>query len=214
MFRNRKFVPVFALGMSLSWSACGSNADSPAPGTPVPDASEQPASGKARVKGKAPALLANDLAQALDIPRSELCTELSTYDCFQAHQIVLGGVEPYRLRIDEPLAGAAVASPLAADRIALSACGERAARDFAAANAAVLFAEVAGTGTAPDPSARRAVARRLYERLLARPGAAAEIDALVAFYDELAGSTNPEASQTWAQLSCYAVATSTEFLFY
>lgn len=217
MFRERhRFSPValgaiLLAGTSLALSGCGDDGSAGPPDGP-PGNVTQPASARARVKRKSPALLASDLGQALDLPRAELCAELGSHDCFDTHEILLGGVEPYKLRIDEPLAAPSVASPMAVDRIVLTACGERAARDFDAPADAVVFAEVAGTPGAPDPAARAAVAGRLYERLLARPAGAREIDDLVGFYDAL--GTSPQPARDWAQLACYAVATTTEFLFY
>lgn len=201
---------VLGAAVSLALSGCGGNesGDPRDPDHPQHPGT-QPVSAKSRVKRKSPALLARDLEQSLDLPRAELCQELGSHDCFEAHNVLLGGVEPYELRIDEPL-GPTVAAPLAVDRIVLSACGERAARDFADPAGAVLFAEVAGPA-APDDEARAAVARRLYERLLARPATSAEIDALVGFHAELGAGAQP---RDWAQLTCYAVATTTEFLFY
>lgn len=199
----------------LALAGCGNDSGG-APQDPPPEAPMeelvQPASTRARVKRKSPALLAGDLAQALDLQRAELCLELGTHDCFETHDILLGGVEPYRLRIDEPLAVPSVAAPMAVDRIVLTACGERAARDLADPGSAVIFAELAAAGAADDPDARAAGARRLYERLLARAARGEEVDALVDFHEELAGSAQP--ARDWAQLACYAVATTTEFLFY
>lgn len=201
-----------ALLLLAAVAACGGGDDEP--DTPQPPAGPQPASPTARVKFKGTQRMANDLAQGLDLSTQDLCKELGAYDCFSAHGIVLGGVEPYRLRIDEPLPEAPVTGPMAVDRVVLSACGERAARDFADPGQAVLFAEVAAEagGGAASAEARAAVARRLYERLLARVPQQAEIDALVAFGDDMAGSTAP--ARDWSQLACYAVATTTEFLFY
>lgn len=203
-----------ALLLLAAVAACGGGGDEPDP--PQPPAGPQPASPTARVKFKGTQRMANDLAQGLDLSTQDLCKELGAYDCFSAHGIVLGGVEPYRLRIDEPLPEAPVTGPMAVDRVVLSACGERAARDFADPGQAVLFAEVAADagagGNAASAESRAAVARRLYERLLARVPQQAEIDALVAFGDDMAGSTAP--ARDWSQLACYAVATTTEFLFY
>lgn len=204
---------VAGVSLVLGCGGSGSGASDPPDDPQAPGAVEQPASATARLKRKAPALLAADLGQALDLSRSALCRELARaghpgHDCFAAHDVLLGGVEPYRLRIDEPLA-ATVAAPTAVDRIVLSACGERAARDFADPASAVLFGEV--TGAAASDQARAAIAGRLYERLLARPAQGSEIDALVDLHAELGPGAQPRA---WAQLACYAVATTTEFLFY
>ena len=208
MFRNahidsRLLLSVLALVVAAA--GCGGDDNQPA-------STEQPASSTARVKFKGPQRLANDLAQALAIPKQELCRELGSTDCFEIHGVVLGGVEPYRLRINEPLPKAPLTAPMAVDRVVLSACGERAARDFAAPGDAVIFAEVADAAAQLSAQARAAVAGRLYERLLARAATAAEIDALVAFGDQVTGRDEP--ARQWAQLACYAVATTTENLFY
>lgn len=210
---------VAALGLALP--ACGGSDDGsdPAPeqpgppGDPNPPATVQPASSKARVLRKEPRLLANDLARALDLPRAALCQELDSYDCFETHNILLGGVEPYELRIDEPLAAASVASPMATDRVVLSACGERVALDFADPASAVLFAEVVAAA-APEASDREAVAARLYEHLLGRAARAEEVEALAAMFFEPDEEALAADAREWSQLACYAVATSAEFLFY
>ena len=217
-YRRYRAALVVVTGVALAGCGGDGSGDDNNPDDP-PGQVTQPASTRSRVKRKSPALLAGDLGQALDLPRAALCRELvggaagSGYDCFEAYDILLGGVEPYELRIDEPLITPTVAAPLAVDRIVLSACGERVARDFAAPDQAVVFTEVAAqTGQAgPDDDARAAVAARLYERLLARPARSDEIDALVEFDAELGANPQP---REWAQLTCYAVATTTEFLFY
>lgn len=203
MFRDKLMV---LLVMGAVVAACGGDDGSDAdPG----NESLQDPSSKARVKFKTGIRIANDLSQALELDRDELCTELSVHDCFEVHKIVLGGVEPYKLRVDEPLPSAPVAAPMAVERIALTACGERAQRDFDEPGRAALFADVVETST---PEALAAVANRLYERLLARAATAPETEALVGLYDEL--GERAARNRTWAQLSCFAVATSTEFLFY
>lgn len=173
-------------------------------------ASQQAPSRAPRVKFKGGLRMANDLSRALEIPVKELCEEVSTFDCLDVHNIVLGGVDPYDLRIDDPLPVAPVTAPLAVERIALSACGERAARDFAQPERAILF-----TGMA-DPearmSARESTVSELYRRLLQREPTSQETSALVELYDRL--QQDSRVAQTWSQLSCMAIATTTEFLFY
>lgn len=221
MFREppRRHRAALALVTGLALAGCGGDGSGNDTGTgdpQDPDQVTQPASSRSRLKRKRPPLLAADLGQALDLPRAAICRELSGaspgagHDCFEAHHILLGGVEPYQLRIDKPLRTPTVAAPMAVDRIVLSACGERVARDFATPDEAVVFMEVAGRA-APGDDARAAVAARLYERLLARPARAVEIDALVEFHAELGAGAR---ARDWAQLACYAVGTTTEYLFY
>ncbi|MCA9711935.1 MAG: hypothetical protein KDK70_39225, partial [Myxococcales bacterium] len=151
---------------------------------------------------------ARDLAAALELPRDELCTELGLYDCVgEVHRIALGGVEPYEQAVFEPLPEPGVSSPIAVDRIALSACGERVEREFQDGSLELLAELMQGE---PDAAARAAVAQRLYRRLLRRDGEPREIEAVVGLWDDL---PQPDA-RTWAQLSCFAIATTLENLFY
>ncbi len=180
-------------------------ADDDGSGDPPAEPQQAP-SARANVKPKAPGVFAQDLAGALELPAGDLCLELSSIDCFSAHNIALGGVDPYDSAVFEPLPEPGVSSPIAVDRIALSACGERVARDFG--GDAVLFAEI--RGGASDADDRRAVVERLYQRLLRRDGEPEEVQAVVDLWDAL-----PEQdSEIWAQLSCFALATSIENLFY
>jgi hypothetical protein len=180
---------------------------------PEPPEPAQAPSSTPRVKFKGPTRLANDLSRALELDRDELCHELSSYDCFETHNIALGGVEAYDLGVHEPLDEPGVSSPIAADRIALSACGERAALDFGDPGAAVVFVEIANDPAQADPESLEAAGARLYRRLLRREPEARELGALVAFYDEIP-TTDPARAESWAHLSCFALATMLENLFY
>jgi len=168
---------------------------------------------KGRVKFKGPERWGNQLAQGLALERNELCKELSNYDCIEdAHNIVLGGVEPYRLLINEPLGTPPVTAPIAADRVALSACAERAERDLANPASAVIYTEFA-EGSEPDDQALRAMGRKLYRRMLSRNPQDDELDELVGFWATIADDSTDQ-PKDWATMTCYAVATSVEALFY
>ncbi|MDX2014624.1 MAG: hypothetical protein SFW67_30780 [Myxococcaceae bacterium] len=123
------------------------------------------------------------------------------------HVNALGGNEPFLGETFTPLASPLLTTPLSTDRMVLSACGARAAKD--AAGPAVVFTEVdlAATLTPTSPGVRRQV-ERLFQRLLARDALPAEVDAVVSML-EGPGMTGRE----FAQLSCFALGTSTEFLF-
>ena len=166
-----------------------------------------------RVKFKGGARWSTDLSRSLDIRREELCKELGEYDCVSVvHKITLGGVEPYSMGIDKPVEIAPVIAPLATDRVALSACDIRAERDLEDLSSAVLFKEMPAEG---EPSAEQleAMGTRLVERLLRREAKAGEVGELVAFWEEVkADSDDPR--RDWATLSCFALATSVESLFY
>ncbi len=171
---------------------------------------EQPAaSTKARVMAKPGPVWGRDLAGALALQDWELCSELGVYDCISdAHGITLGGVEPTELGIDAPLAEAAVSAPIAVDRVAVAACGERLARDEA--GPAVVFGPILDEN---DPRARREVAANLVRRLLARHPTETELSGLVDLYETIAPLTD-DPRREWSIGACMVVATSTEALFY
>ncbi len=172
------------------------------------------ASSRPRVKFRGGARWGKDLGTALELEQNELCNELGIYDCVGAvHRITLGGVEPYSLGIDKPVETAPVIAPMAADRVALSACDLRAERDLADASKAVVFKEMPADG-APDEAARKAMGTRLVERLLRREARAEEVAELVKFWDEVLEEESEDPRRDWATLTCFSLATSTEALFY
>lgn len=224
---------VLTLGVALSASACGgcgdddANPSKPPPSTtPTVSDNNQPddmgpggdgikreplASSKARVRFKGGERWGAELARGLGLERGELCQELSSYDCIgEVHAIALGGVEPYRLRIDTPLPKPPVTAPIAVERVALSACSTRAERDLADVSKAVIFKEMSAEPTAAE---LRAMGQRLVEGLLSREAQEDDLNAMVAFYGELEGSDD-ERRKAWATLSCFALASSLEMLFY
>lgn len=173
------------------------------------DAEQPNKSTKARVLAKPGPVWGRDLANALGLQEWELCEELGAYDCIaDAHRITLGGVEPTELGIDQPLADAPVSAPIAVDRVAVAACGERLARDEA--GPAVLFGPVLEKD---DARARREVAQNLVRRILARHPNETEVSGLVALYDTIAPLTD-DPTREWSIGACMVVATSTEALFY
>jgi len=179
----------------------GGQVENPDGGTQVVG---DPRSRKAQLKVKNATQLSLDLASALSLPRGELCRELGLYDCILAHNIVLSGVEPYLLRIDEPLLVSSVSSPIAVDRISLAACEKRATQDFANPGQAVLFG---GLVRGEADGVEKAI-QAIYDRILARDPDAHEVAALTSFRAEVSDA------QQFATLACFAVASSVEFLFY
>lgn len=172
-------------------------------------------SAKARVNFKGGRRLGNDLSRALELPRAELCKELSSYDCVeQVHQITLGGVEPYRLGINDPMPVAPVTAPIAVDRIALQSCDRRAELDLEDPQAALVFKAVAQSSEAePTKESLGQDVNALYDRLLMRDPSDDERRAIVEFWSVVkARSADPK--RDWATLSCFMVATSLEALFY
>lgn len=175
-----------------------------------PQPGEQAPSARPRVKFKTAERYAADLSNALSLPRESLCTELDAFDCIGVHRVALGEVDAFGLRLFEPLETMPVTAPIAVDRIALSACGERAAQDFSDSGNSASFQEIAA-GDASSASDRDAVVARLYRQLLLREATDAEVDAVSSLHEDIPQSGR---AQTWAQMACFVIATSTEALFY
>jgi len=166
-------------------------------------------SSKARVMARSGAVWGRDLAGGLGLQEWELCSELGGYDCIaEAHLITLGGVEPTVLGIDQPLPNAAVSAPIAVDRVATSACGERYVRD--SAGSPVIFGAILEEDTEKN---RKAVSKLLIQRLLGREALEAELTSLEDLYATLT-PLSKDLRRDWAVGACVVVATSTEALFY
>jgi hypothetical protein len=185
-----------------------------APAAPALAQEAAPASPDPRIKFKDGERYLRDLSESLEVPRKEICLELSRYDCAdKAFRIVLGGVDPYDIRIMQPLDQASLASPIAFDRVALQVCSGRVARDKADPSTAILFKPAEGR---PDAAWREALADRLYDRILRREADAGERQRMSAFLEGLEGRTGRsrkgQADQT--VLACFALASSAEAAFY
>jgi hypothetical protein len=137
-----------------------------------------------------------------------MCRELGTLDCFEVHRIALGGVEPYRKGIQEPLPVAPVTAALAAERIALRACEARVAAELS--GDVRLMAPVLAQD---ERAAREQVAGAFVERLLRRSATDVETSVLADLWDEVA-SASADPTRDGPVLTCFTVATSLEHLFY
>lgn len=179
-----------------------------------PDAPSPLVSLAPRLKARSGKVMSADLAQALDLPREAVCRELGLYDCAETvHRIALGGVEPYELAIRAPLPVAPVTAPIAMDRLALHACGERARRDFEEKGEGV-FAPLL-EATPPSRATLEAVAAALVERILRREATAEEISEIANLYGELEAANESESlARDWAVSACFALATHVEAIFY
>ena len=129
-----RILTLIALLAALVAPAAPALAQGPAPASPDP-----------RIKFKDGERYLRDLSESLEIPRNEICLELSRYDCAdKAFRIVLGGVDPYEIRIMQPLDQASLASPIAFDRVALQVCSGRVARVKADPATAILLTPAPG----------------------------------------------------------------------
>lgn len=143
-----------------------------------------------------------DLAVALEVPRDALCRELDVVDCGTLHRVSLGGHDPLRASQYRPIAAPLATTPAAVDRVVLGACtsGVTAGAAFTALPPDDVLL------TADDPRIDQQV-DALYRRLLHRD-AETEERALVA------GLADGRTAREFDRLACFAIATTTEGVFF
>jgi hypothetical protein len=187
--------------------------------TPPPTSTQEgpPTSPNARVRFKGPQRLQLELARILEIEGDELCMELGQYDCFAIHNVALGGTDPFGVALYSPNEMSTATTPLAVERVVLGGCIERATRDLDTPASAVIFKDLAVSQGKLDVDAApvEQAIDALYTRALQRHAKPSEIDHLRQLYRDVEASpdtTNP--AQDWATLSCFAVLTTLETLFY
>lgn len=152
-----------------------------------------------------------DLLAGLDLEKQELCNELGLYSCVDfVHLVPLGGNEPFAKSQYEPLPSPTVTTPIAVDRVALSGCTQRAEKD--AAGPAVVFVDLDLGAASVDEAAAVATVDVLGKRLLGR---ALLPEEAAAFADLAVDDDGSDvAARDFAILSCFAIATMSENLFY
>ncbi len=175
-------------------------------------------SAKANVRFKKAVRLTNDLANALGLPADQLCKEFGQYQCATfVHTVPLGGTDPYGAGLYEPLPFTSMTSPIVTDRVALSGCMARTAADLATPAAAVIWKEVSLDGSGKldvDAPAVATAIDLLYKRALLRPPTTAEVGHLKQLYKDIDATGKPEVGKSFMTLSCFAVLTTVEALFY
>jgi len=211
-----------ALFVSLSSAGCDCGSSGADDGNVDDDAGTgEPsiASSRAKLRFKDGVRLRNDLSQILELSSEEICSELGQYDCVgEIHTISLLGVEPYGLGFYEPLKETAVTTPLALERVVISACSTRVDRDFDAPDAAAIFKDLGVTNGQLADTGATAVSEAidlLYRRSLQRHATAEEIAHVAALYDDVvATGVADDPARSWAKAACFAVLTTVENLFY
>lgn len=208
----------FALVAALALVGCddSSSPDDDGPGTGGSGPDLPPTSNNAALKLKAGLRFNNDVAQALDLG-PEFCSELGLADCSAVHFIILGGADAFGSGLYVPLPETTATSPLAFDRIAIAGCSARATMDLENPGSATLFVDLGVDGDGnmdPDSPAAAAAVERLYRKGLARNPSASEAKALLDMYETIEAQGSDAPAQDWATLSCFAVLTSMENIFY
>lgn len=188
------------------------------PNSPPPDPTTEagpPASPNPRVRFKGPKRLALELSRILDLDDGEVCSELGQYDCFTVHNVSLGGADPFGVALYSPSETSTATTPIAVERVVLAGCIERAVRDLKTPTSAVIFKDIATSAGVLDvqSDAVAAAIDSLYTRSMQRRASESEVAHLRSLYADVEKESASPA-QDWASLSCFAVLTSLETLFY
>jgi len=205
-------------------AACPSPSPAPPPPPPAPPpvvddglATMAPSTKNALVWQRG-TVLKRGLAKALFVPEEDLCKELDRFDCADtAHQVPLGGNDAFVKGQYEPLKAPGATTAIAFDRLALSACATAVSLE-SGRPAPFLFRGHALTDDRLDPSSTEAIegarflAVELYKRLHARAPRDAEVNELLTLLTDDEGQGI--SGRDYAVLSCFAVAATTETLFF
>jgi hypothetical protein len=175
-------------------------------------------SGKGTVRFKRNVRLTTDFAIALGLDYTTFCQELGQYSCtLVVHPLALGGTDPYGSGLYEPLPFTGATSPIVIDRVALVGCTQRVTADLALPASALIYNGIAvGSDGKMDPT-QPAVAtamQTLYRRALLRDPTGAEVEHLRQLYRDIEATGKPEPAKSWMTLSCFAVMSSVESIFY
>lgn len=154
--------------------------------------------------------LEKDIGRALELAPDEVCTELGTASCTRdVHHVALGGAAPFTLGLHKALPGPMLSTAVVVDRVVLSACSNRVAKDVE--GPPVVFTALdLDDERAPKAGSEAfdATVTALYRRFLSRDPTAQELSILGELVED------PMIAQEFAVLACYAVGSTTEFLFY
>ena len=176
-------------------------------------------SSKAQVRFKRNERLANDVTIGLGLGANTVCNELGLYSCATiVHPLSLGGVDAYNIGLYEPVPFTGLTTPIVVDRIALSACTQRVSLDFNAAGTPMIFKgitfDAAGKLTNIESPEVSAALDLLYKKIVLRPPTAAEVAHLKQLYVDIVALNKPDPGKSWLTLSCFAVVSSVESVFY
>jgi hypothetical protein len=188
--------------------------DDPAP-APAPSG-DYKTSTKNDLQWKRYAALEADLVRGLELDAEAVCTELGRASCINGvHLVPLGGNDPIETNMLQPSGEPLATTPSVVDRVLLSACGSRVALDAGGGQlSAVVFRELDLAGPAPARTDRAVSATvvELYRRLLARDPNAREVELVSALAED--GEGKPVRAAEFATVACFAIGSTTEFLFF
>lgn len=185
------------------------------PDDPSRAATPFPSSSGRSIQWKRNAALEADLMRGLSLTREEVCRELGSQSCIRdVHTVALGGNDPFGSGLLRPSTSSLSTTPLAIDRVTLSACSYRARADKRGDPKVFTALDLSGPVPTPDSQEISETINTLFHRLLARdpkPGESTIIKGLLRNDTE---PTEPMTAVEFATLSCFVVASSLESLFF
>ena len=153
----------------------------------------------------------NDLARALDLSREQLCNELDVVPCADVHRISLGGHDAVELGVFAPMDDPLATTPAVVDRMVIGACANAVERDRQASP--VIFTQIdLDAPTERESDGAAALVTDLYRRFHGRDPLMEEL--VITLELALDDAGEPVEGGLFATLACYAVGTTTEFVFY
>lgn len=157
--------------------------------------------------------LQRDLMRALELPEDGVCNELGRGSCTrEIHHIMLGGADPLRIGLYKPLPDTMVSTPIVVDRVVMSACANRASLDSSGPPVVFTALDLGAAAPDPDDEAFTTTVTELYRRLLSRDPRPDELTTLRALAVD--ADDAPVSARDFAVLTCFAIGTSSEFLFF
>ncbi|WP_257452178.1 hypothetical protein [Archangium lipolyticum] len=220
------FLRVLLLSSACVLAACSSSSPSgPDAGTPPPEDAGTGSSGEVapssrdNLRFKNPEQLTAHFASALSLPPEQVCNELGQYPCTTyVHNVALGGVEPYGVGLYEPLTSTGVTTPVAIDRLALTACARRVSLDATSPGEAVLFKglelDAQGRLVNREGAPVRDAITALYQRTLLREPTETEVGTLSQLATQLESKGSQTPGRDWMIAACFAVLSSAESVFF
>lgn len=154
----------------------------------------------------------NDLAGALELPAKELCNEFGSEPCVRGvHLGPLGGHD-IRTGLLESPPEPLVTTPSVVERVVLSACLARIARERSEGSKVFAPLDLNGAAPTPDSAEARALVEGLTRRFLARDADEDELTTLAALARDAHGAARP--ADVFASTVCLALGSTSEFLFF
>ncbi|MEM6369435.1 MAG: hypothetical protein AAGD10_04930 [Myxococcota bacterium] len=187
-------------------------------GPPPPDLGPLPPAASRPLQFKRFDQLREELGRILDLPAASVCVELGRYSCTDdAHRVVLGGAKAIGANIYWGDSVPGPTTPVAFERVVLSACAQRAQLEVEMPpdnRAFLVAAELVDGGLDPRSTGAMEAVHRLFRGGLLREANSVELEAAVQIYDEISAVNRLDPAMTWFQAICAGVLSSTEFAFY